>query len=523
MNSEKKITRGGLSDKMGGYQPDPPASVWEEVAAGLRGKRSSRRLFIFLGAAAGLALAITVGITLFTDPVQPGMATLEESSSGQPPIVVTEEPLTAETDPRVKKEAPLKGETQTGSESAAGAGKAQPENVSRLEQKVLTTMQEVMEEQPAGGEKIAGRLEPDQQGNAQAEPGHAEPVQAQADYDGPVQGDSRQPGTEDSATNSQRPADGTGELREGRDTPGDTQQLQADNDRQVVNEDSLLSLLAGDASDIAEQEITAQKERKTGKWQLGAALSPLISYRDVASADAVQNVAVNNSESARLTYAGGVGVSYLPTDRLTIQTGVFYNKMGVNIGDYSNFKSGWYESDMDMVSAPGRSENVVSIANSMGTLISSKEERFVNSYTGTETLTDYHILKPEEMVVADAAVESFSQTFEYLEIPFNVRYKILDRTIDLQLMGGFSTNLLVNNSVAAIAGDETVAIGKVQDVRMFNYSGNAGFGVVYDLFENFSFSIEPRFRYYLNSINTPNLPVTRPYTFGFYTGVNYKF
>lgn len=550
MNNEKNITRGVLSGKMGGYQPDPPQSVWEGVASGLRGRRFNRKLLIFLGAAAGLALAITVGITLFTDSVQPGMVTIGEPAPGQPSEAATEERLSAADKPEGRAGELREGEGQTSGESAFETGNTKPGNVSRLEQKVITAMQEVKEEQTAAGKKIAGRVASDHPYNEQAEPGlaetnhtetnhtetdHAEPGHAEPGQDVPDPADSilpgtdqpgtDEPGTGQPATDSQRPADGTGELRDGREVSGDNQQQQADNTNggRVVNEDSLLRLLEGDAGEIAEQEIVAQKERKDRKWQLGATLSPLISYRDAASSDARQNVAVNNSESARLTYAGGVRFSYLPTDRLTIQTGVFYNKMGVNIGDYSSFKSGWFESEMDMVSTPARSESVVSISNSMGTVISGDEERFVNKYTGAGTLNDYHMLTPEEMIVADAAVESFSQTFEYLEIPFNVRYKILDRTIDLQLMGGISTNLLVNNSVAAIAGDETVAIGKVQDIRMFNYSGNAGFGVVYDLFDNFSFSIEPRFRYYLNSINTPNLPVTRPYTFGFYTGVNYKF
>lgn len=552
MNNEKDITRGGLSGKMGGYQPDPPESVWEGVASGLRGKRSGRKLFLFLGAAAGLALAITVGITLLNDTVQPDMARIDETSSGKPGGAPTEELLNGEVDPNGGTVPPAAGEEQstgesgtgesTGIESAGGADTRQPGKVSRLEQKVITAMQDVMEEQQPDGEEIAGMTPSEQTGTGPAETSGDGSDQAGSDQDtaGQTGIDSRanevaasQQAAEDQsgndrAGNGQGATDqvGAGETDEGdREDAGRTgdDQQQAGNGREVVNEDSLVRLLEGDVPDIAGEELTQTQERKPGKWQLGATVSPLISYRDVASANAAQNVAVNNSESAKLTYAGGLGVSYLPTDRLTIQTGVYYNKMGVNIGNYSSFKSGWFESDMDMVSAPGRSESVVSISNSMGTVISGDEERFVNNYTGAGTLTDYHLLTPEEMIVADAAVESFSQTFEYMEIPFNVRYKILDRTIDLQLMGGFSTNLLVNNSVAAIAGDQTVAIGKVQDIKMFNYSGNAGLGVVYDIFENFSLSIEPRFRYYLNSINTDNLPVTRPYSFGFYTGVNYKF
>jgi hypothetical protein len=519
MSSENNITRGGLSGKMDGYQPVPPQSVWEGVTSAMRVKRSNRKLFIILGAAAGLALAVTVGISLFSDAGQPGIAMNEETMSEQPGAATRDEISGTGAGPGASNGEQLNsGDEQTGTSAPSDTGAEQPGVVksgaglneqagdtgedalnigsayvrsdvtqnpvpeqgtvgkrSRFEEKVVIALQEVQEENQAEGEMIA---------------------------------------------EDDKVAEQTGTVKTGDEGEGTQLQLPPENDTsvRVVNEDSLVRLLQDEEPELPEPESI-----KSGKWQLGAIISPLISYRDVASLDAAQNVAVNNSESARLTYGGGVQISYLPNDRLTIQTGVQYNKMGVNIGDYSSFKSGWFQSEMDMVTAPSRMENVVSISNSMGTVVSGDNDLFVNSYSGTGTLTDYHMLIPEEMIVADASVESFSQTFEYLEIPFNVRYKVLDRNFDLQLMGGFSTNLLVNNSVSAVTGDEVIAIGEVQDVRMFNYSGNAGLGVVYDVFENFSLSIEPRFRYFLNSINKGNLPVTRPYTFGFYTGVNYKF
>ena len=538
MSSKQNITRGGLSGKMGGYQPVPPQSVWEGVASAMHGRRSSRKLFILLGAAAGLALAITVGITLLSDAGQPGIVMHEEVLKNQPdasgpdeiadvdagsaagtpesPASGTSPGTPGQADPQAGPAAGTPGPPSSGTSAgtpelidppagpatltpespAAGPASSSKRPSSRLEEKVIVALREVREEQQAedGANREQFAQETDQSGADLQEAGRRKEAE-----DNHIAGgtDQLQPGENDT-------------------NPG------------VVNEDSLVRLLQGDiASDQAnvnlETDHPEKEMRKKGKWQLGAILSPLISYRDVASVDAAQNVAVNHSESARLTYAGGIQVSYLPTERLTIQTGVQYNRMGVNIGDYSSFKSGWFQSEMDMVAVPNRSESVVSISNSMGTVISVDNDLFVNSYAGAGTLTDYHTLTPEEMVLADGSVESFSQTFEYLEIPFNVRYKVLDRTFDLQLMGGISTNLLVNNSVAAISGEEVTTIGEMQDIRTFNYSGNAGVGVVYDVFENFSLSIEPRFRYYLNSINTANLPVTRPYSFGFYTGVNYRF
>ena len=37
-------------------------------------------------------------------------------------------------------------------------------------------------------------------------------------------------------------------------------------------------------------------------------------------------------ESGTVAYAGGVHVSYRTASRLAIETGIFYNKMGISIG-----------------------------------------------------------------------------------------------------------------------------------------------------------------------------------------------
>ncbi len=121
------------------------------------------------------------------------------------------------------------------------------------------------------------------------------------------------------------------------------------------------------------------------------------------------------------------------------------------------------------------------------------------------------------------AEEGIRQHLDYLELPFNLRYTLLDRDFKIQLLGGMSTNLLVNNYVSMESGGVSKEIGYLTNIRNVNYSGNAGLGFVYHFLDQLSLSVEPRFRYYLNSVNDATLPSTRPYTFGIYTGINYFF
>jgi len=466
---------------MAGYTPEPPESVWEGISEGLSGGRRRRRFLYLLAAAAGIALAITAGLQLILKqplPEQVGITQTGRDDSAEVQVDSGTDEVRGETD------AGTAGLSDAGSETSGGQEAVQREKPTRMERRVRQTMTQMAAAQDKPENVRVARMEPEVE----------QPVGNREEIN----------------TAIAQIKDST----ESTITEGASRRL-----REVAqNEDSLLRIIQHTPEEAIEEPA---KEKDGGKWQVGAALSPLISYRDAASADATQNMIVNSSESPRLTYAGGVQVSYRQSSRFTIESGVYYNKMGVNIGDFSGFIGAWMSGNMDYVE---RATKVVSISNSMGTVVSGNKETFLNNYQSDGGLVaDYHMLEPAAMSVADAPVEGFSQSFEYLEIPLNLKYLLIDGVVDLQLIGGVSTNLLVNNSVSVVTSEGAVRIGEVTDVRNINYSGNAGIGIIYELFDRFSLSVEPRFRYYLNSINAEYLPATRPYSFGVYTGVNYLF
>ncbi len=157
----------------------------------------------------------------------------------------------------------------------------------------------------------------------------------------------------------------------------------------------------------------------------------------------------------------------------------------------------------------------------MGNIVSNSGEIYVNNYL-LNASKDYNSVDAPfpEALYADQGID---QHLDYLELPFNLRYNVLDRDFKIQVLGGMSTNLLVNNYVTMESGGESKEIGYLSNIRNVNYSGNAGLGFVYQFLDQLSLSLEPRFRYYLNSVNDATLPSTRPYTFGIYTGINYFF
>jgi hypothetical protein len=265
-------------------------------------------------------------------------------------------------------------------------------------------------------------------------------------------------------------------------------------------------------------EFDAAKKRDP-RWMLGAVMSPLYSYRD---ADMEAMSGGTEHESGLVSYAGGINVSYRGNSRLTIESGIHFNKMGISIGAPG---IQWFKEPpifapvYDMANHP----EVLAITNSVGNIVTESGQVIVNGYKLNARYGADAINNSELADVAQVAEQGIEQHLDYLEIPFNLRYTIVDRTFELQLVGGLSTNFLVNNYVTMETGSGTADIGYLTNVRSVNYSGNAGIGMIYHIHERFSLLLEPRFRYFLNSVNDASLPTTRPYALGLYTGISYTF
>ena len=128
--------------------------------------------------------------------------------------------------------------------------------------------------------------------------------------------------------------------------------------------------------------------------------------------------------------------------------------------------------------------------------------------------------KTSAVFVSDAR---FIQSFEYIEIPLYLRYLIIDSKLDVEMMGGFSSNLLVGNETYMESGNTKSLIGKTNNMETVNYSGTLGIGLKYGLSKRIFLNVEPRIKYYLNSLNSNSSLTYKPYTIGVFTGLSYQF
>ncbi len=457
MNDQTDMNKGFLKDKLANYQVDPPEKVWNGISGQIGGRRNRKGIYILLlASAASIALALILGIPYFSPDL-----TDQGSISGE----------IREEDPAGQKE------------------------TSKLEQKVL----ESPELLPGKSTALKAPQSQKEDKLVKRDPTHQIALL-----------------TETKTEAEERtviPAEASTETLEeaASETPAVT--------KTETELDLQIELLPDSALDLQMDPLPSDlKERqKNSRWMLGAALSPLYSFRD-AEAGAIPD---NPAETGMLSYSTGVHVRYRRNSRLAFETGIYYNRTGIAIGapGIQVFNQRY---DALLFGAGSEQAEIKTVSNSVGNIVAYSGDIYMNGYK----------ISAENSIVADpgdvltplqTSESGIQQHLDYLEIPFNLRYSLIDRTFELQLVGGMSSNFLIANYVTVETSSGKEEIGYLSNVNTVNYSGNAGLGMIYHMSRNLSLMLEPRFRYFLNSVNDSSLPSTRPYSVGFYTGLSYTF
>lgn len=275
-------------------------------------------------------------------------------------------------------------------------------------------------------------------------------------------------------------------------------------------------LIASNASNNRENKIQDRG------WKMGLNVSPgYASYSSSHSESYAQDMAYSASEGSG-NVGAGFSVQYQTSKRWSIESGVYYAKSGQksqttfelfarnNSASYGNF-----DSELAYAPAKALTAGQMAINSTAGVIALDKLP------AGTEI-----VATPESEFSFSNALLSrgeFSQVFDFIEIPMYLRYKVIDSKVDIDLLGGVNAGLVVGNNAYLDNGYGAQNIGKTEDVSSLNMSGTVGVGVNYALGKHLSLAVEPRFNYYLNSINRNPAVEFRPYRIGVYTGLYYDF
>jgi hypothetical protein len=231
------------------------------------------------------------------------------------------------------------------------------------------------------------------------------------------------------------------------------------------------------------------------KWSVGPTVAPVY-YNSLQNGSPLNDELSNNSKSSDNALSIGVKVNYQVSNKFFIQSGVNKVELAYN------------------------TKNV-------NALISSSKNAFNNINTDKTgvILTPASNLtnngNPNELNKSSVSGD-LNQSIEYFELPIEMKYNLYNKKIGLNLVGGFSTLFLSNNSVSMVTQNSVTDLGDANNLNDINFSGNVGVDLDYKISKSWYLNVAPMFKYQFNTYsgNSGNF---RPYYFGLYSGLNYKF
>lgn len=265
-------------------------------------------------------------------------------------------------------------------------------------------------------------------------------------------------------------------------------------------------------------------QKQENNWKMGMFVAPGYSSYTASHSESYSQNMTYSGNSGNANVGGGFSVQYKTNKRWIFESGVYYAQNGQESNNTVNLLA--MNREADNMFAPGENtyfSNTVQVENNNLAMNSTAGViAFDATPKGAELSGDFEASKDgvANLLVPDG---QFSQVFEFMEIPLYVRYRVVDSKVGVELITGLNAGIVVGNNAYIDNQYGLQNIGETQDISPVNLSGTLGVGVNYALGKHFSVAVEPRFNYYLNSINTNSSVDFRPYRIGFYTGVTYGF
>ncbi len=246
--------------------------------------------------------------------------------------------------------------------------------------------------------------------------------------------------------------------------------------------------------DKEKKEVTTS-ESKLNRWQVNPNIAPIY-FSSVSDGSPLDSRFSGTNKTYKPSVSYGIGIQYAMNEKLALRTGIHNVSLEYDMNDIVFFQTP-NARQLENVT-PSLQGSLVEI-DAPRTQVSAAFGRSDNKFQGTLT-----------------------QKTGYIEVPVELSYNLIDRRFGVRLIGGFSTMFLNQNEVSLISNGVTMNIGEANNLNRMHFSTNLGFGVEYDIWKSLQFNLDPMFKYQLNTFSN-DAGDFKPYYFGLYTGLSYRF
>ena len=253
-----------------------------------------------------------------------------------------------------------------------------------------------------------------------------------------------------------------------------------------------------------EEDVSAQDDNRS-KWAVGPSVAPVY-FNGAGGGSPIDPAFSSNDKSGNLNMSYGLQVTYQLNKRWQLRSGLHKVDYGYNTNDIV------FSSSLQASSA-SNIENIDYASTASYLVVESQTTTPVKADSGFRT----------EVAARNTAREgTMVQEFGYMEIPLEMNYALIDRTIGLNLISGLSSMFLVDNSISLESESGSTEVGEANNLNAINFSANFGVGFKYKLNEKVNVQVEPMLKYHLNTFSN-TAGEFRPYSIGVYSGIRYKF
>lgn len=277
------------------------------------------------------------------------------------------------------------------------------------------------------------------------------------------------------------------------------------NEIKSVNDSTLVATISKEVSELEEllkeKEVglNADEKEKRNRWGVMSNVAPVY-FNSLTNGSPLGNQFAENSKTFKPSVSYGVGVGYAITDKLNVRAGVNNLNFEYNTNDV------FYSSTLNTVA--NDNTNLSRNANGQGIV-------FIDKSKVASLSTDV-----ENVVINTKGI--LNQQINFIEMPVELSYKLIDNKFSVDVIGGFSSLFLNQNSVSLISNGMTMEIGEASNLNNVHFSGNLGLGIKYNFLRSFEASFNPMIKHQINTYKN-NSGNFNPYFIGLYSGLIYKF
>ena len=232
------------------------------------------------------------------------------------------------------------------------------------------------------------------------------------------------------------------------------------------------------------------------KWQITPNVAPVYLNANSGGSPIDEQLSDYEKKSDN-SLSFGLGLRYAVNNKLAIRTGVNKVVLGYNTNNVL-YSTGLTANNLKNIQYP--SDNVVKLVDQA-------------NYSSYPTF---------EKEIQKTNTGTLNQKMGYFELPMEVSYAVLDKKFGINLIGGFSTLFLNENTISLVSPQSNIELGEAKNLNQVHFSTNVGLGFKYQILKSFQINLEPMVKYQLNTFSNDSGDF-KPLFIGLYSGISYGF